>query len=112
MRIFCLFIFIAMSFTACAEDHSGHEGHASGKQMQGGQITTYRIVGSVENVNLENQTARIKHGDIKGFMRGMTMDFSIRDADALASLSAGDQVEFWLETGNEKPVIVELKKLP
>lgn len=64
-----------------------------------------------QSVDLEKQAATIKHEDITGYMDSMTMEFQVRDKDALALLKEGDKIEFWLETG-EKTAIVEIKKLP
>jgi Cu/Ag efflux protein CusF len=111
MRNLFFVIFMALFFAGCAEDHSGHGGHSPSMRSQG-EIITYRVSGVVEKINFDAQTATIKHGDIKGVMPGMTMDFPMRDAATLALLKPGDNIEFWLETGGESPVIVELKKLP
>lgn len=78
--------------------------------MNKGSGATYQTVGVVKKVDLEKQTATVKHEDIKGYMDGMTMEFSVRDTAALATLKEGDTIEFWLETG-EQAVIVEIKKL-
>lgn len=112
MRKLCLILALALFASACAEDHSSHAGHGGGG-MKGGkeQLVTYRVVGEVEKINSADRTATVKHGDIKGYMRGMTMDFAVRDERLLAQLAAGDKIEFWLETGGERPAIVEAKKL-
>jgi protein SCO1/2 len=52
----------------------------------------YELRGQVLAINAERQEVLIKHGDIKGFMPGMTMPFKVKDAALLEGKQAGDLV--------------------
>jgi protein SCO1 len=52
----------------------------------------YELRGQVLAVDRTRQEITIKHGDIRGFMPGMTMPFKVRDARLLDGRSAGDLV--------------------
>ena len=110
MKRICLLLFLSLAWSSCAEDHSGHGGGGTTKDGKA-VLVTYRVVGDVRKTDPEKIIATIKHEDIKGYMDGMTMDYTVRDRELLASFAAGDRIEFWLETGGERPVIVEVKKL-
>ena len=77
-----------------------------------GEERRYELKGKVVAVDRAKGEVTISHGDIVGYMPGMTMPFPLRDADALKFVGVGDQIqatlvvndkEFWLEN----PVITK-----
>lgn len=52
----------------------------------------YELRGQVLAVDLVRQELTIKHGDIRGFMPGMTMPFKVKDARLLDGRTPGDLV--------------------
>jgi protein SCO1/2 len=52
----------------------------------------YDLRGQIVVVDPGRQELTIKHGDIKGFMPGMTMAFKVRDASLMSGKSVGDMV--------------------
>ena len=52
----------------------------------------YELRGQVLAVDPVRQELTIKHGDIRGFMPGMTMPFKVHDTKLLAGRTAGDLV--------------------
>ena len=52
----------------------------------------YELQGQILAVKPESREVLIKHGDIKGFMPGMTMPFKVNDAALLHGRQAGDLV--------------------
>jgi protein SCO1/2 len=62
----------------------------------GGVPKTYAVHGVVQAVAPDQRRATIKHDAIPGYMAAMTMDFSVRDTNALAGVSAGDEISFTL----------------
>jgi protein SCO1/2 len=52
----------------------------------------YPIKGTVVTVNKVDRTATIKHGDIPGYMPGMTMEFKIKKDFDLEIMKPGDEV--------------------
>jgi protein SCO1/2 len=57
---------------------------------------TYAVRGVVQAVSPDQRHATIKHEAIPGYMAAMTMDFSARDTNVLAGISAGDEISFTL----------------
>ena len=57
---------------------------------------TYSVRGVVQAIPPDHRHATIKHEAIPGYMAAMTMDFSVRDTNALASLAPGDEITFTL----------------
>jgi protein SCO1/2 len=53
----------------------------------------YQLHGQVLAVRATEREAVIRHGDIKGFMPGMTMPFRVKDAKWLDGLAPGDIVD-------------------
>ena len=67
----------------------------------------YELEGQILAIRAEDNEVLIKHGDIKGFMPGMTMPFKVRNPGLLEGKQAGDLVrasltvadtDAWLET--------------
>jgi len=56
------------------------------------EAATYQLSGQILLINPETQQLVIRHGDIVGFMPGMTMPFTVRDPQLLAGRSAGDLI--------------------
>jgi protein SCO1/2 len=72
----------------------------------------YEFKGTVIAVDRANGEVSVEHEEIKGYMGAMTMDFPVRDAEALKVLEAGDQLQaslvvtddgYWLDS----PVITK-----
>lgn len=59
----------------------------------------YELQGQILAVRPERSEVVIKHGDIKGFMPGMTMPFKVEDAALLQGKEAGDLVTATLVVG-------------
>ena len=57
---------------------------------------TYAVRGVVQKIASDLHHATIKHEKIPGYMAAMTMDFSVKDTDALNHFSAGDEINFTL----------------
>jgi protein SCO1/2 len=57
---------------------------------------TYSVRGVVQEIPPDHRHATIKHEKIPGYMAAMTMDFSVRDTNALAGFAPGDEISFTL----------------
>lgn len=67
----------------------------------------YDLKGKVLAVDRPKGEVTVEHEEVKGFMAAMTMDFQLRDADALNAVAPGDQIQatlvvaddgsYWLE---------------
>ena len=99
------FYFIALSALLAAASCAGKSAEEQRYDLKGKVIAVDRAKGEVT----------VEHGDIKGFMPGMTMPFPLRDADALKTVEVGDGIQATLVVTDdanwlEKPVIT--KTLP
>ena len=72
----------------------------------------YELKGKVVAVDRAKGEVSVEHEEVKGYMAAMTMDFPVRDAEALKVLEAGDQLQaslvvtddgYWLDS----PVITK-----
>ena len=53
---------------------------------------TYPLSGQILAIRADTQEVLIRHGDIVGFMPGMTMPFKVRDPRLLEGRTAGDLI--------------------
>ena len=53
---------------------------------------SYELRGQIVAVDPARQELTVKHGDIKGFMPGMTMPFKVRDAALMSGKAPGDLI--------------------
>jgi protein SCO1/2 len=53
---------------------------------------TYELRGQIVAVDPSRAELTVKHGDIKGFMPGMTMAYKVRDASLLSGKTPGDLI--------------------
>ncbi len=70
----------------------------------------YELQGQILAIRPQQQEILIKHGDIKGFMPGMTMPFKVRDAALLEDRGPGDLVTATLMVADTEAWIASLVK--
>ena len=70
----------------------------------------YQLQGQILAVRPERSEVVIKHGDIKGFMPGMTMPFTVKDGALLQGKEAGDLVTATLVVGEVQAHLSTLVK--
>jgi protein SCO1/2 len=70
----------------------------------------YELQGQILAIQADSGVVLIKHGDIKGFMPGMTMPFKVRDAALLAGKAPGDLVTARLMVGENEAWLASLDK--
>jgi protein SCO1 len=70
----------------------------------------YPFAGQVLAVNVERQELTVKHGDIRGFMPGMTMPFKVRNAADVAAARPGDLISATLVVEDSLGYLVDIKK--
>jgi len=68
----------------------------------------YELNGQVLAVRPERREVVIKHQDIKGFMPGMTMPFTVRDVELLSGREPGDLVTATLVVGETEAYLSRL----
>jgi protein SCO1/2 len=70
----------------------------------------FELVGQILAVNPERNEVTIKHQDVKGFMPGMTMSFTVRDPALLRDRQPGDLVTATLVVEEVKAYLSTLTK--
>ena len=71
---------------------------------------TYTVRGVVQEIPPDHHHATIKHEAIPGYMAAMTMDFSVKDTNALNAISVGDEVAFTLVVAADDDWIENLQR--
>ncbi len=80
-----IILLVLIAFLGCERQVSSNSQSQPAKK--------YTLQGVVLEVHKDKRELRIKHEDIPGYMRGMTMNFPVRDDDqALGTLAAGDEI--------------------
>jgi Cu/Ag efflux protein CusF len=74
------------------------------------KIKTYKGVGVVTFIDLEQVVVELDHEEIKGSMPAMKMMFYVKDKAQLAVLQIGDKVNFILEDNQGQEKIIDIKK--
>ena len=62
----------------------------------------YELHGQILAVDATRQEITVRHGDVKGFMPGMTMPFSVSDSRTLAERKPGELIKATLVVTNER----------
>lgn len=71
---------------------------------------TYAVRGVIQRIPPDHRHLTIKHEAIPGYMAAMTMDFSVRDTNALAGFVPGDEISFTLVVSEDDDWIENLKR--
>ncbi len=80
-----LFVFLVLS--GC---HAGPA--APAEPSTSAQFKVYPLRGKLVSTNAATGEATVRHQDIPGFMKAMTMTFKLQDARVLRSLAPGDMI--------------------
>jgi protein SCO1/2 len=70
----------------------------------------YELEGQILAVDATRREVTIRHGDIKGFMPGMTMPFKVRDVALLEGRVAGDMIKATLVVDDSEAHLRTLEK--
>jgi Cu(I)/Ag(I) efflux system periplasmic protein CusF len=101
-----LLILLASCSKKLATKDSEPEGPAAAVQTK-----TYSAVGKVTRLDPKLPAIEIDHGDIKGLMPAMEMEFHVKDKALLNGISVGDRIEFTVENGIGGLRVVAISKL-
>jgi protein SCO1 len=71
----------------------------------------YTLQGQILSVAADHKEASIKHEDIKGLMKGMTMPYKVRDARQLADLKPGDLITSTLVVVSNDAYLKDVKRV-
>jgi len=73
-------------------------------------VREYTLVGQIVAIDRATNYVTVQHGDIKGFMPGMTMPFAVRDPSLLEGRAPGDLITATLLVQNTDAWISRLTK--
>ena len=73
-------------------------------------VREYTLVGQIVAIDRATNYVTVQHGDIKGFMPGMTMPFAVKDPSLLESRAPGDLITASLMVQNTDAWISRLAK--
>jgi protein SCO1 len=71
----------------------------------------YTLQGQILSVAADHMEANIKHEDIKGLMKAMTMPYKVRDARQLAGLKPGDLITSTLVVVSNDAYLKDVKRV-
>jgi protein SCO1/2 len=74
------------------------------------EMRAYELQGQILAMKPESREVVIKHGDIKGFMPGMTMPFKVNEAALLEGKQTGDLITATLMVGETDAYISSITK--
>jgi Cu/Ag efflux protein CusF len=99
----------ALAFAAALPVSSSAQATVDHSKMDMSQLAAMTD-GEVKKVDQDAGKVTIKHGDIKHLdMPGMTMVFTARDKDMLASVKAGDKVKFMVVNEGGKMIVTDIQ---
>ncbi|MCP5110692.1 MAG: copper-binding protein [bacterium] len=75
------------------------------------ELEVYDVRGEVVGL-LENNVVELKHEEIEGWMKAMTMDFPVKDPAEFAKLSKGDRIESKLYVRGMDFYLAEIRVIP
>ena len=105
MKLFAGFAFVLTLLAAgCKPAATAPPATAATKQ-------SYAVRGVIQQIPPDHRHVTIKHEKITGYMAAMTMDFSVRDTNALAGFAPGDEISFKLVVTEADDWIENLKRL-
>lgn len=74
------------------------------------QSNRYNGEGVVKAINPKGPAIEIDHGEIKGLMEAMQMEFPVTDANLLNGLAVNDRIDFTIEDATDGMKVVAIKK--
>lgn len=85
---------------------------SSSADRTAGLLQEYDVRGVVLELNPARSNLIVRHEEIPGYMRAMTMPFAVRDTNLLTGLSVGDTIRFRLRVTEDDGWITSLEKVP
>ena len=108
---FAVVLSLVMMLASCSR-RAGDESAAAPPASDPANAQVFQVKGVVVELLPEENSVRIKHEEIPGYMAAMTMVFEVRDPRELAGLAAGDSVAFRLLVTDDDGWIDQVRKLP
>ena len=72
---------------------------------------TFSVAGTIKEVRTKDGSLVIAHDEIPGYMKAMTMPFTVASTNELADLSAGDRITFRFSVTDDDSWIDQVQKI-
>lgn len=117
MKICSKFILIAIAGIISSACSSGQEQGGEAEDFSGSkpdteqeaEITTYEATGTIVSIPPNKKQVIIKHDEIPGFMRAMTMPFNVADSSILEGIKPKDSVRLTIEYDGNNVKLLEIE---
>ena len=96
---------IALSFIACGKTEKAKPVDVAGQKV-------YELRGKIVSRDRGDNTLKVDHEEIKGFMEAMTMDYSVRGAKVEALPPDGARVRAKLHAADDAYWLSDVQKIP
>jgi Cu/Ag efflux protein CusF len=96
-----LLLIVALLLAGCSKQPVNHE-----------PIRKYHIDGEIVRLDPDTQSAVIRHKDIEGWMKAMTMDYPFRSKEDYAKLHPGDHITGTVFVQGDDFWVGEIQKAP
>jgi protein SCO1 len=110
-RLVFILVLAVLAFTAGCRLPSARLDDATPVTETGEAQRVFQVKGIVMEVNAPEKEVEIKHEEIPGYMKAMTMPFEVRDTNELAGLEPGDSVSFRMIVTESEGWIEQIRKL-
>ncbi len=105
MRSFIPSLVVAVAVAAAI---AGCQNSSSTSSAPGAKV--YDVKGKIVSLDAGKKVVTLDHEDIPGFMKAMTMEFSVADAKVLDGLKAGDVVQGKIKSEGGTYALTSLEK--
>jgi protein SCO1/2 len=100
-----LIALLAVSVIACGKSQTEKPVNAAGQKV-------YELRGKIVSRDRGENTLKIDHEEIKGFMEAMTMDYSVRGAKVDQLPADGSKIEAKLHVVDDAYWVSDVRKTP
>jgi protein SCO1/2 len=105
MRRVVLVLLLILAFAACNGESKPRPLDVAGQKL-------YPVTGKIVSRSSGDNTVKLDHEAIPGFMEAMTMDYSVRGAKVDSLPSDGSRITAKLHVANDAYWLTDVKKVP
>src|SRR5262245_4246367 len=105
----CLCVGLLLWICGCKPGNNSPSKTSTGSQDTNTEV--FQVKGVIIELRPQDKTVEIKHEDIPGYMKAMTMSFDVKNTNELANLAPGDTVAFRMTVTDTDGWIDQIQKL-
>ena len=99
-------LFVALALVACGKSET------KSKPLDVAGQKVYELRGKIVSRDRNDNTLKVDHEEIKGFMEAMTMDYSVRGAKVEQLPADGTRVQAKLHVADDAYWLTDVRKSP